>query len=257
MPTEYFIETTKEAEEFVDKSDINNITLYIKTPRSNIESDDPHRCAMPQSMKPLILDDMNLRIYHILSYAVDIGNINVIKYVMDNFKYDTQYTPHGNAYSLIVLAIQNWIRNKKREKREKTDWKPETFYQEFMLKQENELTKTSSEECYDIILTLLKYGFGIPYALRFLIDYCEETDDYELVDILLRKYKLDSWDIYHYSIFWCRLKVFDYMVEHYSDLINFSCTKNSVKMIETHGSKNKDMMSHVFDKLENMGIKYS
>lgn len=256
MPTECFIETTEEAQNIVDNTDIDNVSIYINTPLANTESDDPNRCAMPQCMKPSFPDDKNLRIYHILSYAVDTGNIVIIKHVMDNFEYDVKYTPHGHAYDLIILAIENWIRNVKREERENTNSKPETFYKQYILEQENELTQNSSSHCYDVILTLLKYNFAMSYGLRLLINYCDRTDDYKLVDLMIRKYNCDIWDMYHYSIFWCYPKVFDYAVEHYSDLIDFNITKNSVKMIETHGSKDKNMQQHVYKKLDEMGIKY-
>lgn len=113
MPKYYNIETTKDAIKFVDSCDFTGIKQYILNGDIKFKRTfDPHRIGIPNSLTGEIPFDKQYKFYHIASYAVDMLNIEVLKFICsdEEFPDDDFYLnwyPHGNSYNLSQLAENN------------------------------------------------------------------------------------------------------------------------------------------------------
>jgi len=152
-----------------------------------------------------IEDSYDLRLYHILSYATEVANINVLEHFKD--KINLNYTPDGNAYNLLHLAIENYV-------------------DKYLI---------TNTKYYDIVILLTKSHISnhnlTPdgYLLRYLIRLGSSHSDYRLLTQLVREYNLCISDVYHYSIAWGYQDVFDYLVKNFDDLIQYDITSWAIE----------------------------
>lgn len=180
MPTYYFIITNKDVKNMVNNHELTNLEHYLNS--HDIE------------------DSYDLRLYHILSYATDVANIDVLKYFKNKINLD--YSPDGNAYNLLHLAIENYV---------------------------NKYT-THNTKLFDIIILLteshIKNHNTAPSGnyLRHLISLGSKHKDYTLLTKLVREYDMCISDMYHYSIVWGHKDVFDYLISNFDDVIDYDNT---------------------------------
>lgn len=184
--------------------------------------------------------NVELHAYHILSYATLTANTRVLKRFAKYF--DHTYRPDGNAYDLVNLAIENYITdddsddsNESIESNDGIDSNEgiaaedngEIGYESDGIEDSAEAEKSEKAREFDTIFILIEThikNFGsidIGYATRQLVGYCKKTDDYTLVDILIRKYSVCLWNMYHYAIAWGAKKVFDTLVSDYDSFIDY------------------------------------
>ena len=268
MPTAYNIETTDEIIQLILNKDYKSLDEYINNIYAGSEeTDDPFRCGMPSEMKPTFEDNFksynilsyakhnkNIRVYHILSYAVDIAEIEVIEYIVNkHHDIDIDFRPHGNAYNLLHLSIENWINAIQQETLLNKNKKDLSYYDTWLIKEYEERPKIPINQYWNAIILLLDSGSKFYYASRLLVSYCQKTDDYRLVDLLINKYNFDTYNLYHYSIFWQCDKVFDKLVDDYADKIDiYGITDSSLKLCQDH--KKLDICNHVETKLKDNGL---
>jgi hypothetical protein len=96
---------------------------------------------------------------------------------------------------------------------------------------------------------ILYFGtVDLGYSTRYLIEFCDEYNNYDILTILLRKYNTSTWDVYHYSITWNYPKVFDKLIEDFNDIIDFSHTCSAIDMARRFN--NNDIVNHVIYKIK-------
>ena len=206
MPTSYYIITNEYIEDLVNNNDLANLENYLNSTQSlPIHSEGTgHMCVAPWVDD--IDDSYDLRLYHILSYATDVGNINVLEHFKNQI--NLNYRPDGNSYNLLDLAIENYV----------------------------DKYLTSDTEFYPIAILLVKSHISnhnlVPngYQLRYLIDFGSSHSDYKLLTQLVREYGLYINEVYHYSIAWGYQDVFDYLVENFNDLIQYEITSGAIEI---------------------------
>lgn len=214
MPTAYFIETTREASAIVDACDLGAASAYVAVPSEPPESDDPNRVAMPQEMKEI--DDSNpekLRAYHLASYAVDTCQLTFLEGFQESL--DLLYSPHGNAYKLAQLAIDN-LKSAPKDKE-----------------------KGPILETVNFLLSLALERDQISvfdYPSRLLVPFAAENDDYELIDKLLNA-GINAWNFYHYSIAWDHPDATLHLIENWFHIIDLRWTAEALNIAERFGSK--------------------
>lgn len=208
MPTHYFIITNDTVKTLVNATNLNGLDNYLL----------PNELA-ETSNTSVTFDE---RLYHILSYATDVANLTVLNHFNDKINIDIR--PDGNAYNLVDLSIENYINNYT---------KNNTIY-------------------FDIVMCLveaqIKNHGTISCSLRQLIKFCDTNDNYDLLTILVRKYNISLWDIYHYSIAWNNPKVFDKLISEFSEIIDFEWTKSAIDM--AYQFDHDDIICHVVDKIK-------
>lgn len=198
MPTYYYIITTNEVSDLVDLKNYTELETYISSDNSQSQISDSKYCVAPWTT---IQNSKNDNIYHIMSYATDTSNFDVLEHFKNHINLD--FRPDGNAYNLFYLALEKYVESP---------------------------TKTN----YDIIKLLIDSqlqnynNLQISNYMRHLLSYCDRTDDYKLVNELLLKYNVPIDDFYHYSIAWNYKKIFDYVIENFSNIVDFNTTKSSV-----------------------------
>lgn len=135
--------------------------------------------------------------------AVDMNNKNVLNLIRKDIK--VKYVNDGNDYNLITLFADNLTYAKYR----KDD--PELF---------NLLCQIADENDEDIHETL---GYGSRFVLKIKKDDYV-TNDYDLIikylDLFISK-NISLWNVYHYSIAWNEPMIVKYLIDNYSDRIDF------------------------------------
>ncbi len=202
MPTSYFIITNDYVKNLINRNDLQKLDFYLD------ESNESNQ----------------LKLYHILSYAIDIGNINVLDHFKD--KINLNYSPDGNAYNLLHLAIENYV-------------------------------KTSDAKFYDITILLVRshksnHSDEInSYGLRDLIPFMSKHNNYKLITELVRDYNISLTDVYYYSIAWGYTNVFDYITNNLIDMINLDYDTTCLGIQMACRFDNHSTARHVAEFLEN------
>lgn len=222
MPTYYYIITTDKASDLVDSKNYTELETYILSDNSEFEVSDSNYCVAPWVN---IQNSKNENIYHILSYAVDTLNFDVLEHFKNHINLD--FRPDGNAYNLFHLALEKY-------------------------------TKSPTEINYNIVKLLVNSQLQnhqclkISSYMRHLLSHCDKTDDYKLVSELVLKYGVDIDDFYHYSIAWNYKKVFDYILENFSNIVDFNMTKSSVDIARRFD--HDQMAVYVIEKINKLQI---
>lgn len=186
--------TNKYVKNLVDNNDIINLEHYLNQSNENdsgeklkiLTEGTKHMCVAPWVNVNIGIDhnanntkdQYDLRLYHILSYSTDVSNINIIQHFHNKINLD--YSPDGNAYNLLHLAIENYVENYPEQK----------------------------TKLYDIVILLVKSHLlnqnylYVGNHLRDLISLGEYYNDYTLLTQLVREYNMNICDVYHYSIAW-------------------------------------------------------
>lgn len=207
MPTAYFTVTTKKVKDLISKNDITGLEKYLVQEQdfSNTEPTSSRIVAPWVECR----DTVEEKEYHILSHAVDVANTTVLKHFAHLINLD--YQPDGNAYHLLHLAVENYV---------------------------SDHTNPDRLETIRILCTSqLKNGgsSSVGSALRPLIGFIDEYDNFDAADIIVRDYGGSVWDLYHYSIAWGHRKVLDEVVRNYGDLIDFKWTTSAIEIAARFG----------------------
>ena len=228
MPTCYFIITNKIVKKLVNAYNLDGLddylinTIMLKDVCKSyelFEMDETER-SCPISY--------NEKLYHILSYATYTINLVVLEHFSD--KINVGFSPDGNAYNLIDLAVENYV-----EKYTDTNLHTNT-YKVLILIIESELKNHKT--------------VNLDFATRRLVTFCNEYNNYKLLAILVRKYNASMSDVYHYSIVWGYQKVFDNITNDFYDVINFEWTKSAINIALRF--KEIDMVCYVINKMNTL-----
>ena len=111
MPIEYYIVTTNFVSNLVDNNNLDKLDDYLINGSS--EDQELYNDMNKALVAPCITvkNSYKEKLYHILSYATDVANLNVLNYYID--KIDVNYYSDGNSYNLIHLSIENYIEKSK------------------------------------------------------------------------------------------------------------------------------------------------
>ena len=229
MPTYYYIITNDLVRSMVDNNYLNKLSDYVDRDISeNVLSSNENEPDMTNSRicrNPYIelTNCPHEKIYHILSYATDVSNLKVLKFFEDVI--DTTYVPDGNAYNLFRLAIENYTND----------------------------YPTNIKKRYDTIIFLFESQLknhgstNIHYYMNTLINFCDKTDNYDLVTSLVRTYKVSIDSLYFSTIQWNYPKVFDKLIDDFYDVIDLSCMEEAINM--AYRCDNNSIVSHVMQKI--------
>jgi hypothetical protein len=208
MPVHYYTVTNSYVEKLVDTNSMDMLEKYI---------DAKH------------IENVNgLRLYHVLSCAVDVNNNKVLKHFINRFVSDIR--PDGNSYDLLVLAIEKYVENYS-----------ETHHDDRYI----DTIKILCEQHKKIKKDIIDLG----YATRHLISHIGETNNYDLLDLLVLE-GANLWDIYHYSIAWNNPSVFDKLLENYVGYINFGWTESAIN--QAYNFDHNVMAVHVLNKMNKL-----
>jgi hypothetical protein len=219
MPTYYYIDDNEEILDIITNCETNNNFEELEKYIDNQE-----------------------KAYGVFSLAVAYLKISTLQHFFD--KLILFNSMDGNCYELIHLAICMYRDTYSYLKTGGIlTYETALYY--------SDITEESLKQIVDIIIILvesqIKRELKPKTMLRDLISFCDKFEDYFLVDMLCGKYKLDMWDLYHYSIAWNCQKVFNVLLEKYSDLINFDWTKSAIEI--AYRFNNHEMVKYVFEQL--------
>lgn len=229
MPTSLFIETTRRCRALVDAVDFPGLEIYFNTPltwadttecedEDDFASIDPNRCDMPLAMKATLHVheiDKALQMYHIMSYAIDTANIPVVNHFLKQTNLD--YVPHGNAYTLAGLAIENYLNERDQD--------------DLMTKKASVKQPINQETTKAVMMLLVNEKLDLDYDSRKLV--CNNPD-YELIDMLVTK-NVNLWAMYHYSIAWGHPDIYRFLVQNYPDKINATWLQGALEIADRFG----------------------
>jgi len=247
MPTSYFIITNDLVRVLVDSKNYKNLDIYLDQNvscdilSSNIIKENKLVTPSKASCRIPFLkltNNRNDKIYHIISYAVESANNEVLNYYNDVIECE-KYRPDGNSFNLLHLAIENYVK----------------IYSDAISEnmEDDEINVNVAKRLNTIILLLntqmRKYGqVDDRYILKYLLGFCNDYQNYYLMNLLIEQYNILVEDIFHCSILWNYPKVFDYIVDNYKYKITFDSFGSTVRITRLNG--NKDMISHVLKKFK-------
>ena len=193
-------------------------------------------------MKELTL---KTRIYEILITAIDLANVSIINYLKAFYfdkrerriadTLDINWRPHDMAYDCLDLAIENWVEIN-------------------LYVYKNKIDSTNLhmlEYYYDTIVAVLNLGSKNEYALRHLAHYFKDTEDYNMLDLFIKRYKFNAGLLLYYSVICDYLNVFNDVINNYKYWIDFGCLLDATNQSNSYG--NKFVRKIVCDKLINLG----
>jgi len=215
MPTSYHVFSPVETKEMVKNEDFDSIDEYIKNPKTDFVE-----CTgLPSYLgtffnQPVVDDLIHLRViahHQIAIRAVQLNKPNVLHHIKDGI--DFIYVPTGNSYELFHLATELG------------------HYDLIKVLYEIAVDTTYGDKI------LPKIEFALRIALQMI------KDDHELFRILREYYlgddvyRLDLWNIYHYSIAWDRPGVTKWLLDHYSTNIDLSWTPGAIDIAKRFDSQ--------------------
>ena len=226
MPITYYIVTTNYVSNLVNDNNFNKLDDYLingSTKNQDIYHNINNAIVAPWVN---IKDSYKEKLYHILSYATDIANLNVLNYYKD--KIDVNYYPDGNSYNLIHLSIENYIENYHIE------------------------DESGNKDRFDTIILLLESqiqnNINFTISLQGLTEFCNKYNNYELVLLLLTKFNADIDFLYSSSIVNNYPKVFDWIIENFYDKISVELTKKSIEA--AFNDNNDEIIKYVLNKIK-------
>lgn len=238
MPIEYYIVTTKFVTNLVDNNDLDRLDDYLINGHSE---DQELYCDMDKALVApwvTVQDSYKDRLYHILSYATNVANLNVLNYYSDRI--DVNYYPDGNSYKLIHLSIENYIEN----------FNIYAWNRELAKDSDNNIMNIKNK--FDTIILLIesqiKNNINFKIPLQGLTEFCNSYNNYDLVTILINKYNVDLDFLYSSSICNNLPKVFDYLIDNFYDKINFEWTKEALEI--SFKNDNNEIIKYVLNKIK-------
>lgn len=201
----------------------------------------------PRSTYNMPMGDLNLktRLYEVLITAIDLANVSIIHflkaYYFDNWegrianKLDPNWKPHDMAYDCLDLAVENW-----------------SSINMYIYKNKVDSTNLHMlEYYYDTIVAVLELGSKNEYALRHLAHYFKDTEDYNMLDLFIKRYNFNAGLLLYYSVLWDYMNVFNDVINIYKYWIDFGCLLEAMNQSNSYG--NKFVRKVVCDKLINIG----
>lgn len=212
----------------------------------------PYKDLIAPDYRPYSTYNMNTteltlktRLYEILITAIDLANVSIINYLkafyFDKwegriaYKLDVNWKPHDMAYDCLDLAIENW-----------------SEINLYVYKNKIDSTNLHMlEYYYDTIVAVLNLGSKNEYALRHLAHYFKDTEDYNMLDLFIKRYNFNAGLLLYYSVLWDYLNVFNEIINNYKYWIDFGCLLDAMNQSNSYG--NKFIRKIVCDKLINLG----
>lgn len=231
MPIEYYIVTTKFVTNLVDNNDLDRLDDYLINGHSE---DQELYCDMDKALVApwvTVQDSYKDRLYHILSYATNVSNLNVLNYYSD--KIDINYYPDGNSYNLIHLSITNYIES-------------------FNIYDNNIINIKNKFDTIILLIECLQNNINFEFPLHGLTEFCDSSNNYDLVTILINKYDISADFLYSSSINNDYSKVFDYLIDNFYHKINFKCIEEALQI--SFINDNYEIIKHVLNKIKIVNI---
>ena len=246
MPTYYTIETTTKSKYIVNLNLFDKIENYINNLSINDENNDNLNIKYSREEK----------IYHLSSYSVDISNNLFLNSILNLI--DLNYTPDGNSYNLLHLALDNYLECYFNEHENKNKNKNQFHVNIKKLKEDKDIINSVIRlETLNILLSHAKITNSynnLDYYSRNLIEFIDKYDNWTLLDIFINEFNISLWSIYHYSIAWAYKKVFEKLVDKYEDKINFKWTLSAIEIAERFD--HEEMREYVKNYLDLKKISY-